>query len=105
MVFADKDYCLTFAFYMNGENVGGLFVYMYTKHSDFQEQFKQQGMLGNERHIARMNLHLNQLTYIVFQGYKKTSWLSFGNIDNSSIALDDIATSMPLNYIKNRTFV
>lgn len=64
MVFADRDYCLTFAYYMNGENVGGLLVYMYTKQNDFQKQFNQRGMLGNEWHIARINLHLNQLTYV-----------------------------------------
>lgn len=64
MVFADRDYCLTFAYYMNGENVGGLLVYMYTKQNDFQKQFNQRGMLGNEWHITRINLHLNQLTYV-----------------------------------------
>lgn len=87
IAFEDRDYCLTFAYYMNGENVGGLLVYMYTKQNDFQKQFNQRGMLGNEWHIARINLHLNQLTSIYYQGYMKTS---FGNIDNSSIALDDI---------------
>lgn len=90
IAFKDRDYCLTFAYYMNGENVGWLLVYMYTKQNGFQEQFKQRGMLGNEWQVARINLHLNQLSYIAFQGYMETSWLSFGNIDNSSIALDDI---------------
>lgn len=87
IAFEDRDYCLTFAYHMSGEDVGDLM--MFTYKDGFQVHFKKQGTQGNQWHRAHLNIHLDQRTFIWFQGTKGTSGHFFRG-SNSLIAMDDV---------------
>ncbi|XP_052694545.1 uncharacterized protein LOC128172873 isoform X5 [Crassostrea angulata] len=87
IAFEDKDYCLTFAYYMSGEDVGDLMVFTYK--DDYQVHFKKQGTQGNQWHRAHLDIHLDQETFIGFQGTEGSSGHYF-IWSNSLIAMDDI---------------
>nr|XP_034318632.1 neurogenic locus Notch protein isoform X7 [Crassostrea gigas] len=87
IAFEDKDYCLTFAYYMSGEDVGDLMVFTYK--DDYQVHFKKQGTQGNQWHRAHLDIHLDQETFIGFQGTEGSSGHYF-IWSNSLIAMDDV---------------